>query len=132
MGFKDLKAYNKAFILSRNIGQMIKKHTKKVGCALTHLWRRCFQGVNAAIGEAYRKLHDILLIFHKNFEYYIKHAMVKLCNAEMETSEMQVFRDSSLAYIYVYKEINGISMAKSVKVGKWSGYRMQNPQKNKK
>ena len=89
MGYADLFAYKKAFLLSMDIFRISKAFPKEEIYALTSQIRRSSRGVCGNIAEAYRK------------RMYPKHFISKLTDADGECSETEVWIEYALQCEYI-------------------------------
>ncbi len=79
--FKDLKVYQRAYELAMELYSISKTFPKEEIYALTDQIRRSSRSVCANFAEAYRKRR------------YVKHFVLKLTDADAETSETLVWLD---------------------------------------
>ncbi len=119
MGFRELKAYRKAFKLAMEIFEITKTFPIEEKYPLTDQIRRSSRSVCANIGEAYRKRR------------YVKHFISKLSDSDAENTETQVWLDFSLSCKYIQKERYDDFILQTDEVGKLLNYMMNNPGKFK-
>ncbi len=117
MGYKELKAYEKAFALAIKLYEVSKKFPQEEKYSLTDQVRRSSRSVCANMGEAYRK------------RQYPKHFISKLSDSDSENTETQVWLDFSLAFRYINKDVHAELIELSEEVGKLLSYMMNNPSK---
>lgn len=119
MGFRELKAYQKAFELAMEIFEMTKTFPVEERYSLIDQIRRSSRSVCSNIGEAYRK------------RTYVKHFISKLSDSDAENTETQIWFDFSLSCQYLSKNQYEELLYKSEEVGKLLNYMMNNPAKFK-
>ena len=83
--FRDLKVYQKAFILAMDIFKMTKDFPEEEKYALTTQIRKSSRSVCSSVGEGYRK------------RKYQAHFVSKMTDSDMENSETLVWLDFSLS-----------------------------------
>lgn len=117
MDFKELLAYQKAFMLAMEIFEVSKTFPKDEKYALTDQIRRSSRSVSANIAEAYRKRR------------YVNHFISKLTDSDAENSETNVWLEFALQCDYIdtqkFKTLN----EKNIEIGKLINYMINNPVK---
>jgi four helix bundle protein len=117
MGFRKLKAYQKAFELAMNIFEISKDFPKEEKYSLTDQIRRSSRSVCSNIAESYRKRR------------YPKHFISKLSDADAENTETLCWLDFAKACGYISKEIKIKLETKNIEVGKLVNYMINNPER---
>ncbi len=117
MDFKELLAYQKAFLLAMEIKKISDLFPKEEKFALTDQVRRSSRSVCANIAEAYRKRR------------YINHFISKLTDSDGENSETSVWLDFALECNYLSKEQHIDMVIKSEEIGRLINYMILNPTK---
>lgn len=115
--FRDLKVYNKAFLLAMEIFEITRKFPVEEKYELTDQLRRSSRGVCRAIGEGYRK------------RQYPKHFSGKLSDADIENTEKQVSLDFAWNCKYISQEKYQNLIEMSEKVGRILNHMLENPEK---
>lgn len=115
--YKDLLAYKKAYELAMEIFVLSKKFPPEEKYSLTDQVRRSSRSVCANIAEAYRR---------KRYKDYFTS---KLCDAETENAETQVWFDFAKDCGYLNEEQYNILTAKNDEIGKLIWYMINNPDK---
>lgn len=105
-GFKDLKAYQKAFSLTMDISHASKRFPPEEKYALTDQIRRSSRSVTVNLAEAYRK---------RRYQAYF---ISKLIDCDGENSETQSWLQFALACGYLSNELANQLEAKSEEIGK--------------
>ncbi len=116
-GFKDLKAYQKAFELAMEIFQITKSFPPEEKYSLTDQIRRSSRSVAVNIAEGYRK---------RRYQAYF---ISKLIDCDGENSETQAWLDFALACGYLEKDVVTNLVDKSDEVGRILSYMISNPEK---
>ena len=116
-GFKDLLAYQKAFDLAMEIFMITKSFPKEETYSLTDQIRRSSRSVCANLAESYRKR-----VYHKHF-------MSKVTDAQMESSETEVWLDFAVACEYISQEQYQKLLDLNDEVGKLLHHIYNNPEK---
>ena len=117
MGFRELKAYKKSFILAMSIYEISKEFPMQEKYSLIDQIRRSSRSVCANIGEAYRK------------RQYPKHFISKLSDSDAENTETQVWLDFALSCKYITREKYDKLIQTSEEIGKLLNYMINNPAK---
>lgn len=117
MGFKDLMAYKKAFLLAIEIKKSTESFPKEEKYALTDQIRRSSRSVCANMAEAYRKRRCV------------NHFISKLTDCDGENYETSVWLDFAFECSYISSELRQYFTQKSAKVGKLINYTINNPEK---
>lgn len=117
MDFKELLAYQKAFLLAMEIYKISNLFPKEEKYSLTDQVRRSSRSVCANMAEAYRKRR------------YVNHFISKLTDCDGENSETTVWLDFSLECGYISKEIHLDLTSKSKEIGKLINFMINNPDK---
>lgn len=115
--YKELKAYQKGFELAMKIFEVTKTFPKEERYALIDQIRRSSRSVCANIAEGYRK------------RLYVRHFVAKLSDADMESTETQVWLEFALSCQYISKDTHDGLLEDSLEVGKLLGFMIQNPDK---
>jgi len=116
-GFRNLIVYQKAFSLSMDIFELIKKFPSDEKYGLISQIRNSSRSVCANIGEGYRK------------RQYPAHFVSKISDADMENTETQVWLDFSLACGYMSDELRNTYNSRSEEIGKLLNDMIKNPKK---
>jgi len=117
MDFKELIAYQKAFLLSMEIFKISNSFPIEERYSLTDQIRRSSRSVCANMAEAYRK------------RKYPNHFISKLTDCDGENSETTVWLDFSLACGYLSDDIHSDLVSKSREIGKLINFMINNPDK---
>lgn len=115
--FRDLKVYQKAFLLAMDIFQTSKTFPIEERYSLTDQIRRSSRSVCSCIGEAYRK------------RSYPKYFKSKLTDADSENTETAVWSDFALACKYIKREKYNDWIAKTEEIGKMLNGMINHPEK---
>jgi len=116
-GFKDLMAYQKAFLQACEIFDVTMNFPKEEKYSLTDQIRRSSRSVCANLAEAYRKRD------------YHKHYLLKISDCQGENSETQVWLDFALHCHYFTEEVYNRLIGLNEEVGKLLSYMINNPDK---
>lgn len=116
-GFKDLKAYQKAFSLTIDISHASKRFPPEEKYALTDQIRRSSRSVTVNLAQAYRK--------RRCQAYFIS----KLIDCDGENSETQSWLQFALACGYLSDELANQLEAKSEEIGKMLSFMIDYPEK---
>lgn len=116
-GFRELKAYQKAFKLSMKIFELQKEFPMEEKYDLCSQIKRSSRSVSACIAEAYRK------------RKYEAHFVSKMTDADMENTETQVWLDFALSCKYLDKIKYAELIKESEEIGKLINYMIDNPKK---
>jgi four helix bundle protein len=116
-GFKDLKAYQKAFSLTMDISHASKRFPPEEKYALTDQIRRSSRSVTVNLAEAYRK---------RRYQAYF---ISKLIDCDGENSETQSWLQFALACGYLSNELANQLEAKSEEIGKMLSFMIDYPEK---
>ncbi len=117
MGFQDLLAYKKSFLLAMKVFEVSKTFPKEEKYSLTDQIRRSTRSVSANISESYRKRR-----YPKNF-------ISKLTDGDAENSETQTWLEFALACQYIDEKVFYELRKDSEEVGKLINYMINNPEK---
>ena len=117
MDYKELLAYQKAFIVAMEIFELSKKFPTKEKYSLTDQIRRSSRSVCANMAEAYRKRR------------YVNHFISKLTDCDGENSETNVWLDFAIACNYISNEDFDSLSSKTIEIGKLINYMINNPDK---
>ncbi|HQW68240.1 MAG TPA: four helix bundle protein [Flavobacterium sp.] len=117
MDYKELLAYQKAFIVAMEIFELSKKFPAEEKYSLTDQIRRSSRSVCANMAEAYRKRR------------YVNHFISKLTDCDGENSETNVWLDFALACNYISNEDFDSLSSKTIEIGKLINYMINNPDK---
>lgn len=115
--FRDLKVYQKAYILAMDVFEVSKQFPAEEKYALTDQVRRSSRSVCRSIGEGYRK------------RQYVKHFSSKMSDADMENTETQISLDFAKSCGYLSNEKNIELREKSEEVGRMLNHMINNPKK---
>lgn len=115
--FRDLIVYKKAFALSMEIFDLVKKYPKEEKYSLVDQIVRSSRSVCACIAESYRKRR------------YVSHFISKITDSDMENTETQAWLDFSLACKYISQEKYNDLINKSEEVGRMLQDMITNPGK---
>ena len=116
-GFKDLIAYQKAFLQACNVFKITLNFPKEEKYSLTDQIRRASRSVCANMAEAYRKRD------------YHKHYLLKITDCLGENSETLVWLDFSLNCGYITEDIHKAHIDLNEEVGRLLMYMYTNPEK---
>lgn len=116
-GHRDLKVYQLAYKLAMEIFHESKSFPKEERYSLTDQVRRSSRGVAANIAAAFRKRR------------YPNAFVSKLCDADEEATETQVWLDFAVDCEYVCKERRDELTSRYEEVGKMLGGMIANPEK---
>ncbi len=116
-GYRDLKVYQLAYELAKEIFEVSKRFPTEEKYSLTDQIRRSSRSVCANIGEGYRKRR------------YPKHFASKLSDADAEGTETQIWLDFARDFGYIESEIRDKIFMKYEEVGKMLGRMIENPDK---
>ena len=116
-GFKQLKVYQKAYQLAKEIFEISKSFPVEEKYSLTDQIRRSSRAVCANIAEAYRKRR------------YPKHFTSKITDSDAEASETVVWLDFSVDSNYISKELHDRLEKEYEEVGKMLGSMADHPEK---
>ena len=116
MAFRQLRIYQKAFQLARQIFEISKRFPKEETYALTDQIRRSSRSVCANLAEAYRK------------RVYPVHFISKITDAEMENSETVVWLEFASSCQYLTDQEFKKLEAMNSEVGKLLNHAHRNPQ----
>ncbi|MGE0090558.1 MAG: four helix bundle protein [Bacteroidales bacterium] len=116
-GFRDLKVYQKAFNLAKEIFEVSKSFPVEERYSLTDQIRRSSRSVCANIAEGYRKRR------------YPKHFTSKITDADSETSETIVWLDFALDFNYITKDFYDKIESEYEEIGKMLGSMADHPEK---
>ncbi|OFX21761.1 MAG: four helix bundle protein [Bacteroidetes bacterium GWA2_31_9b] len=116
-GFKQLKVYQKAYQLAKEIFEVSKSFPVEEKYSLTDQIRRSSRAVCANIAEAYRKRR------------YPKHFTSKITDSDSETSETVVWLDFAMDCNYISKEIQLRLEKEYEEVGRMLGSMADHPEK---
>jgi len=115
--YKDLAGFQKSYELAMEIFNISKRFPAEEKYSLTDQVRRSSRSVCANITEAYRR--------RRYKDYFIS----KLCDADTENSETQVWLEFAKDCKYISPEEYYKLLAKNEEVGKLIGYMINNPDK---
>lgn len=116
-GFKQLKVYQKAYQLAKELFEISKSFPVEEKYSLTDQMRRSSRSVCANIAEAYRKRR------------YSKHFISKITDSDAEASETVVWIDFSLDCKYISKELHDQLEKEYEEVGRMLGSMADHPEK---
>jgi four helix bundle protein len=116
-GFRELKVYQKAFNLAKEIFEVSKSFPVEERYSLTDQIRRSSRSVCANIAEGYRKRR------------YPKHFTSKITDADSETSETIVWLDFALDFNYITKDFYDKIESEYEEIGKMLGSMADHPEK---
>ncbi len=116
-GFRDLKVYQKAFNLAKEIFEVSKSFPVEERYSLTDQIRRSSRSVCANIAEGYRKRR------------YPKHFTSKITDADSETSETIVWLDFAMDFNYITKDFYDKIESEYEEIGKMLGSMADHPEK---
>ncbi|MFH1296708.1 MAG: four helix bundle protein [Bacteroidota bacterium] len=116
-GYKDLKVFQLAYKLAREIFEITKSFPKEETYSLTDQIRRSSRSVCVNIGEGYRK------------RKYSKHFSSKMTDADGECTETQIWIDFSKDCNYITKETHERLYKEYEEVGRMLGSMANNPGK---
>ena len=116
-GYKDLKVYQLAYKLVKEIFEMSKSFPKEETYSLTDQIRRSSRSVCVNTGEGYRK------------RKYPKHFSSKMTDADGECTETQIWLDFARDCKYINEEIRNKLYTQYEEVGRMLGSMADNPEK---
>lgn len=116
-GFKDLFAYQKAFLQTSKIFELSLKFPKEEKYSLNDQIRRSSRSVCSNLAEAYRK------------RYYPKQFLLKITDCLGENSETLVWLDISLNCKYIRDEEYTFFVELNEEVGRLLMYMLNNSDK---
>jgi four helix bundle protein len=116
-GFKDLKVYQLAYQLAREVFEISKKFPKEEVYSLTDQIRRSSRSVCANIAEAYRKRR-----YPRNFTS-------KISDADGEASETLVWVDFAQSCSYIDTKTHDTLVSSYREIGRMLGSMGDNPEK---
>ena len=116
-GFRDLKVYQLAYNLARNIFQLTSVFPKEEKYSLTDQIRRSSRSVAANIAEAFRR------------RQYPKMFSNKLSEADGEAAETQFWLDFAHDFEYLTQEAHNELIDGYEQVGRMLGSMIYNPEK---
>ena len=116
-GFRDLKVYQLAYKLAREIFEISKSFPKEETYSLTDQIRRSSRSVCVNIGEGYRK------------RKYPKHFSSKMTDADGECTETQIWLDIARDCKYINDETHDSILKNYEEVGRMLGSKSDNPEK---
>jgi len=114
--FKDLKVYQKAFLLQQEIFQTSKGFPKEELYSLTDQIRRASRSIGANLAEAWHKRR------------YPAHFVSKLSDSDGKQAETQHWLDTALACKYISEDVYRNLMNKCMEIGRMLGKMMANPE----
>jgi len=114
--FKDLKVYQKAFVLQQQIFEITKCFPKDELYSLTDQIRRSSRSIGANLAEAWHKRR------------YIAHFLSKLSDSDGEQAETQHWIDTTLACEYISENVHVNLMNQCKEIGRMLGKMMANPE----
>jgi four helix bundle protein len=114
--FKDLKVYQKAFLLQQEIFQASKGFPKEELYSLTDQIRRSSRSIGANLAEAWHKRR------------YPAHFVSKLSDSDGEQAETQHWLDTALSCKYIPEDVYKNLMNKCMEIGRMLGKMMANPE----
>jgi four helix bundle protein len=116
-GYKQLKVYQKAYKLAKELFEISKSFPMEEKYSLTDQMRRSSRSVCANIAEAYRKRR------------YPKHFTSKITDSDAEASETVVWVDFAFDCKYISKEIHDSLEKEYEEVGRMLGSMADHPEK---
>lgn len=116
-GYRDLKVYQLAYSLAREIFEISKTFPPEEKYSLTDQIRRCSRSVPANIAEAWRRRR------------YEKAFVNKLTDSSTEEAETEVWLDFCRDFKYMTDEKHGYFVDKYAEVGKMLNSMIDHPEK---
>lgn len=116
-GFRQLKVYQKAYQLAKEIFEISKSFPVEEKYSLTDQIRRSSRSVCANIAEAYRKRR------------YPKHFTSKITDSDSEASDTVVWNDFAFDCNYITKEVHDKIENEYEEVGRMLGSMADHPEK---
>jgi len=116
-GYKDLKVYQMAYSLSKEVFEISKLFPKEETYSLTDQIRRSSHSVTVNIGEGYRKRR------------YPKHFTSKMTDADGECTETQIWLDHAKDCKYINDETRNKLHKGYEEVGRMLGSMADKPEK---
>ena len=117
MDFKELRAYKRSSQLAMEIFEISKSFPSEEKYSLADQIRRSSRSVSANISESYRKRR------------YVNHFISKLTDSDAENSETNVWLEFLLQCNYINKDTYDNLNNKSLEIGKFINYMINNPNK---
>jgi len=114
-GYKDLKVYQMAYSLAKDVFEITKQFPKEETYSLTDQIRRSSRSITVNIGEGYRKRR------------YPKHFTSKMTDADGECTETQIWLDHAKDCKYITDEIRNKLHKDYEEVGRMLGGMADNP-----
>ena len=114
--FRDLKVYQKTFLLQQEIFEISKRFPKEELYSLTDQIRRSSRSIGVNLAEAWHKRR------------YLAHFVSKLSDSDGEQAETQHWLDTALACKYIPKEAHMALMNQCMEIGRMLGKMMSNPE----
>lgn len=115
--FRDLKVYQKSFSTSMEIFHLSKKFPAEEKYVLLTQIRRSSRAISSNIGEAYRK------------RQYPAYFVSKISDADMESTETQIWMDYALACEYIKQEEHKDIIEKLSEIGRMLYHMINYPEK---
>ncbi len=116
-GYKDLKVYQMAYSLAKEVFEISKSFPREETYSLTDQIRRSSRSVTVNIGEGYRKRR------------YPKHFTSKMTDADGECTETQIWLDHARDCKYINDETRNKLQKDYQEVGRMLGGMVDNPEK---
>ena len=117
MSFRDLRVYQAAFELQRQIFRISKKFPKEETYSLTDQFRRASRSIGANLAEAWHKRR------------YSAHFVSKLTDADGEQAETQHWILTAFDCEYISAKEQDDLLAKCANIGKMIGSMIASPEK---
>ena len=114
--FHELRVYQKARVLAREVFKTTKRFPKEEAYSLTDQWRRASRSIGAQIAESWAKRR------------YSKHFVSKLSDADGEQMETQHWVIVALDDGYISREEAQHLGSLAVEIGRMLGDMIQNPE----
>jgi len=114
--FRELKVYQKAFVLQQRIFEISRRFPSEEKYSLTDQIRRASRAVGSNTAEGWQKRR------------YVAHFVSKLSDADGEQAEAQHWLDTSMACAYISPEEHEELIQGYAEVGRMLGAMMQEPE----
>lgn len=116
-GFKDLKVYQLAYLLTREISELTKHFPSEEKYSMVDQMRRASRSVPANIAEGYRK------------RQYRKMFLSKMADADGESAEMLFWVDLARDHGYLESVVHQRLTERYLEVGRMLGGILAHPEK---
>lgn len=114
--FRDLKVYQKAFVLQQEVFELTKSFPREELYSLTDQLRRSSRSIGANISEAWQRRR------------YVANFVSKLTDSDSEQAETQHWIDTAYSCRYMSEEVHIDLLEKCREIGKMLGSMMAKPE----